>query len=315
MSHELPSPARMSHKLLVAGALVLATATVPAQPADITSWNRSAAPTAPYGPCYDGPTAASSKLRLPAYLGETAEGMVAIQILDCLPYTAGSGITKVPCDPDRTSGVPYAYCARSPNDGLGNDVTIGVLKRDDVTDANGLYTGCAAGATLRPKLHLVRAAGLDPRRFNAVVTLSCKPATAADKTPPVKADCPREPQPYVYCVSTPNDGYGNAVTVGVVRADGAADPYGLYGECDPLSGILPGFLHKADAVTEVGRSLANVTGIEISFCSPGSKNNPLKVVDCATIPTYPAALATRYDYCITGSDKHRNSVVFGVIGK
>jgi hypothetical protein len=48
-----------------------------AQPVDITVWNRSAAPTAPYGPCYDGPTAQSTKLRLPAYLGETAEEMVA----------------------------------------------------------------------------------------------------------------------------------------------------------------------------------------------------------------------------------------------
>lgn len=300
---------------LVAATLSVVAGVASAQPVDVTVWNRSAAPTAPYGPCYDGPTAQSSKLRLPAYLGETAQEMVAIQILECGPYTAGSGITKIPCDRDQTGGVPYAWCARSPNDGLGNDVTIGVLKRDARTDATGHYTGCPDGATLRPKLDLVRAAGLDPRRVNAIVTLSCKPATVADKTAPAKADCPREPQPYAQCISTPNDGYGNAVKLGLVRVDGPGDPYGLYGECDPVGGILPGFLYKADAVTQVGRSLANVTAIEVNFCSPGAKNDPLHVVDCASIWTYPPALAVRYDYCIQGSDKYRNAVTFGVIGK
>lgn len=300
---------------LATGALSVATGIAAAQPVDITVWNRSAAPSAPYGPCYDGPSAQSSKLRLPAYLEETAEEILAIQILECLPYTAGSGITKIPCDADQTSGVPYSWCARSPNDGLGNDVTIGVLKRDAKTDATGRYTGCPQGANRRPKLDLVRAAGLDPRRLNAVVTLSCKPATVAGKTAPVKADCPHEPQPYSHCLSTPNDGYGNAVTLGLVRVDGPGDPYGLYGECAPVDGVLPGFLYKADAVTQVGRSLKNVTAIEISFCGPGVKNNPLKVVDCASIWTYPAALAVRYDYCITGSDENRNSITLGVIGK
>ena len=63
-----------SFRLRIAtAAWVLLSTAASAQPVDITVWNRSAAPSAPYGPCYDGPTAQSSKLRLPAYMDETAE--------------------------------------------------------------------------------------------------------------------------------------------------------------------------------------------------------------------------------------------------
>jgi hypothetical protein len=198
------------------------------------------------------------------------------------------------------------------NDGQGNDVILGVLKIDTITDPNASYTGCPSGSQLRPKINLVKGARIDPRRIKGIVTLTC---TQPTPTPPTVVACPSGPSPYSYCLETPNDGFGNAVTIGVVRVTDAGDPYGLYGECNTTLtayGIQPGFLSKSSLVTAVGRSLDNVRTIDLIACSATAYGVPdhLEIVPCGDPGL--GTLGSRYDYCIFGTDAKGNGVNAGV---
>ena len=232
--------------------------------------NASPDPWSDEGLCYDGPSAIGPKWVLPYTVGETATDVLALQELVCKHYAGGSGAQKVDCANYPAGGVPYAYCVRTPNDGLGNEVTIGVLKRDATTEVNGTYTGCPPGANLRPKLEVARAAGIDPRKINAIVTISCTSATTASKAKPTDTACAAGRNPYAKCVSTANDGNRNAVTLGVVRANGPGDPYALFGECDGwMRSVTPGFTVKADVLSLVGKTVDNIRTMDVTYCSPG----------------------------------------------
>lgn len=283
-----------------------------------TAWNHSSDPNALYGKCRSDGSGLRAKFNHLVTLGEALENVLAITVLKCSPFT-GEGTHKIPCP----TGTPYAYCTHTGNDGLGNDIKLGVTKLDARTDPNGLYTGCANKAHLKPKLDLITSAGYDPRMVKGIVTLACAPAKKRKASKPVPVACPSGPGPYGgYCLGTPNDGYGNAVMIGVIAAREAGDPYGLYGECHvPLGskGGKPGFMAKASLVTSVGRSLATVRSIDIVDCSAPSGlggwfPNHLETGPCATIqPGYlPPAIASRYEYCVWGTDAKGNGIVAGV---
>jgi hypothetical protein len=243
-------------------------------------------------------------------VGETTANVLALQVLSCKPFS-GVCCSKVDCEAAGAGGVPYAYCARAGNDGLGNDITIGALERDAVTDANGLYTGCPAGAGLRPKLEVVLAAKVDPRRLSGIVTLSCTPATG-ERAAPTAVPCPPEPHPYAGCVGTTNDGHGNAVTLALVRANGPSDPYGLYGECDSSPPVRAGFLYKADALAQAGQPFDNVRGVDVAYCSLGFRAQAFTAMPCADIGGFSPLQLAIYDYCVVGTDVHNNHLILGV---
>jgi hypothetical protein len=274
--------------------------------------NFSPDPNAMYGNCLSGGSTLGLKLTQITNVGETLSNILAITVLKCQPF-AWSGPHKVPCP----SGSPFAYCTNSGNDGLGNDITLGVLKLDKTTDPLRKYTGCPAGTAARSKLRLLRLADYDPREVKSIVTLACGPATAADQRPPSIVKCPPGPDPYRgFCLGTANDGFGNAVTIGVVKATDAGDPYALYGECvTPRPGYLPGFLSKSTLVTGVSRSLEHVRTIDILACTDHINfpqpipDNHLEVTSCTNREP---ALAGRYDYCVWGTDVKGNAVFAGV---
>lgn len=277
-----------------------------------TQWNNSPDPQALYGLCLSGSIGSGirSKPGRIYEVNETLTNVLAISVLQCTPFTGG-GSVKISCPPNS----PYAYCVNSGNDGAGNDITLGVLKLNERTDPNDVYTECPAGTNFRKKINLLKAANKDPRLINGIVTLSCGAATQSSPKPPAIVACPSDPHLYGYCLETPNDGFGNAVTVGVVSANGAADPYGLYGECNTTLaayGIKPGFLPKSSLVNAVGKTLDNVRTIDLLECNApvgfGSGfPQQLEVRDCD-----PSNAASRYDYCIVGTDAKGNGVVAGV---
>lgn len=278
--------------------------------------NRSADPDAPYGRCHEGGSAISTKWTLVGVAGETAENVIALQELHCRSWTGGPN-GKVSCDTVNAGGVPYAYCARFYNDGAGNDIAIGVLRRDAITDALGSYTGCPKNQVPQPKLALVQAAGIDPRSINGIVTLGCGPAVGATMQPPARVACPVEPHPYATCLGTRNDGHGNAVMLGIVASNGPGDHNALYGECNSQTDIAPGFLYKADALREAGVPMGDVRSADILGCQVpwgmgGWVPDNFERWDCHAIPYITPVVADRYDFCVVGIDPHGNGLILGV---
>ncbi len=275
-----------------------------------TNWNNSSDPNGLYGLCMPGGGMGSKVIIYEA--GETLTNVLAITVLDCRPFDGGGGTQKVACP----ANSPYAYCINNDNDGAGNHITLGVLKLDANTTPNGLYTGCPGGAQLKSKLTLIKKVR-DPRLIKGAVTLSCDSATEANLTKPAIVDCPAGPDPYNYCLSTPNDGFGNAVTIGVVAAKDAGDPYGMYGECNTGHGVEKGFKSKATLVTSVGLSMDTVRSIDLVGCNApvgyGSwfpKN--LVTGSCSDMFPNVPSWANRYNYCIWGTDDKGNGVIAGV---
>lgn len=300
--------------LLVAGAAALAAGL----PATAPASNRSPAPDAPYGRCHEDGSAMNNKWTLVGSVGETARDVIAMQVLHCRHWTGGTN-GKVACDTVEAAGVPYAYCARFFNDGAGNDIAIGVLRRDAVTDALGRYTGCPRDQVPGLKLDVVKSAGLDPRGVSGIVTLGCGPASGP-ASPATAVPCPKEPNPYGRCVGTRNDGHGNAVMLGVVTSVAADDPYALFGECNSATDIAPGFLYKADALVEAGVPLANIRGVDQIACQVpwgmgGGVPERFEVRDCRTMAGLLPLIAARFDFCVFGTDVHGNGALFGVNGR
>lgn len=287
--------------------------------ADRLVWNGVPDPHGIYGLCNPGSSAIRSKALHVYDVGESLVDVLAVTVLDCRPYGSGGGTSKVECP----AGSPYAYCTRNFNDGGGNDITLGVLKADAAGDPNAPYTGCPAGATPRPKIELMASARMDPRGLKGIVTLGCAAATQPTAGAVVPVACPPLPHPYSTCLATPNDGYGNAVTIGIVSVRNESDAYGLYGECEGKNdrrGIRAGFSPKASLVSAVGLSMTDVRGVDLLLCgSPGGMNlsKPLQAGACSGVPQPTGtfmAWAGRYDYCIWGIDGRGNGVIAGVFG-
>jgi hypothetical protein len=303
---------RLCGGLFLAALGAVALAAGPARP----SSNRSPDPDATYGRCHEQGSAIGSKWTLVAYAGETAEDVIALQVLQCRHWTGGPN-GKVDCDTVNAGGVPYAYCARFFNDGAGNDIAIGVLRRDAVTDALGQYTGCSKSQVPQSKLALAQAAGVDPRGIDGIVTLGCAPSGGAAVQAPVRVACPAEPNPYALCLATRNDGHGNAVMVGIVAANGPGDPNTLYGECNSATGIQPGFTYKADTLRQAGVAMQDVRSVDVAGCQVpwgmgGWVPDHPEKWDCHAIPGIMPLIEQRYDFCVVGTDAHGNGLVFGV---
>ena len=296
----------------ITGMCLLAAGSASAQ-SETSLWNGSTEPAALYGHCGTN-SSMGSKLDTLQYVGETVLDVLAIKVLRCNDFTGGGGFGKRACP----SGTPYDYCIEFTNDGRGNWVEFGVLKLNAHSDPNGLYEGCPNGADLQPKLGLIRPAGKDPRTITGIVTVACTTATAVRSAAPKAADCPRGKHPYSYCVSTPNDGHGNAVTLGVLHYKGSSDPYGLYGECDQQVG--PGFFSKASILPLMGKSMQNVRSIDLMSCAVpwgygGDFPAELHVGACVGNKWVNPAVAGRYDYCIWGTDARNAGIVMGISGE
>lgn len=296
----------------IAAAALAALASLSAQASDeISLWNKSADPVALYGHCGEA-SSMSSKLDNLRFIGETVNDVLAIKVLNCNGFSSEGVAGKVACP----AGSPYDYCFAFSNDGRGNSVKFGVLKAGSRTDPNGLYEGCPNGAALQPKIDLVRPAGKDPRTLTGIVTVSCSAATAARASSAREKSCPGDDHPYSFCISTPNDGHGNAVTLGVLHYRGTGDAYGLYGECDQQ--IQPGFQSKASVLPLVGKSMQDVRLIDMLSCAVpwgyGDFPPGLHVGACVGNQWVNPAVAPRYDYCIWGTDARNAGIVMGVVG-
>ena len=316
-----PFVARVQHRVgsatlsaLLGAVMCVAPGVTQAEPE--TDWNRSPDPYAPYGRCLSSGSALGNKLWGIDSLGEVSSGVIAIKVLRCVPYSGGGGFRKVPC-PD---GSPYAYCSHNDNDGLGNEVTFGVLRQDATTDPNAEPQGCPGGKAAS-KLEIVKSAGRDPRRLTGIVTLACT-LSAPMKAEPVAARvaaCPTRSDPYGYCVQTANDGTGHAVTLGVVAAKDPGDPYALYGECNPVQ-TKPGFVAKSAVLQQLGLSLENVRTVDMIGCNipigyGAGWPLDLHAGSCMGLKWLPARPQERYDYCVWGTDERNNGVLMGVSGR
>jgi len=238
----------------------------------------------------------------------TLKGVLAVKLLSCKTFTGGGGSYIVPCP----SGSPYTYCVGNDNDGLGHDILLGVLTRNERTNPSAKYSGCTGGGAPQSKLALYQAAGGDPRMINGIVTLQCGAATGPS-VKPRQVTCPWN-SPFKYCVQTSNDGRGNAVVLGAIGANGAGDPYALYGNCTSRGEGQPGFRAKADILTDVGISLDRVRTIDIVGCnnpSSGGGAPPLAVVECSTLGVF-GLQAIYYDQCVYGLDAKHNRLTVGI---
>lgn len=304
----------MTHRFrrLLVCAAAAAAAGAAAQAEEVSRWNASPEPTALYGHCGSA-SSMGSKIATLGEVGESVEGVLAIKVLSCTHFTGGGGFVKQPCP----AGSPYDFCHGAGNDGRGNTVKLGVLKAGPRTDPNTPYDGCPPGADARPKIDLVRPSGNDPRTLIGIVTLSCTAAAPARAVPAAAQEvpCPPGRLPFSECIGTPDDGHGNAVTLGLLRYRGTGDPDGLYGECD--QGIQPGFASKRSVLAQVGRSTANVRAIDLLSCAvPWGYGSGfpagLHTGSCVGLVWMDPALAPRYDYCVWGTDARNNGVVMGV---
>ena len=234
----------------------------------------------------------------------TLKDVLAIKVLACKTYTGGGPALIVSCP----SGQPYSYCVRNNNDGNGHDVLLGILTRNRVTDPNANYSGCTVGGIPQSKLALYIAAGGDPLMINGIVTLTCSASTGAPVNP-TQVTCPAG-SPFQYCVQTPNDGHGNAVLLGAIGANGASDPYALYGNCTSNGRGQPGFRAKASILTDLGISLDAVRTVDILGCvNPDGNPPPLAVVSCSI---FSDPQGKYYDQCAWGQDAKRNTVFLGI---
>jgi len=294
-------------------ALVGASTTVRAQ-LERSDWNDSAEPSALYGHCGQRyPSAMGTKLYIIEGTGIAVTDVLAIKILSCKTFDGGGDMQDTPCP----KGSAYDRCRITHNDGKGNAVTFGILLAGARSDPNELYEGCPDGADRQTKISVMLAAGEDPRLSDGIVTLRCKAATAKGAQPAKRVACPNRPAPFVYCLSTNDDGHGNAVVLGVVRTFGTGDPAGLYGRCD--TGVSPTFVSKRSVLPLVDRPADNVRTIDLLNCAIPSGYGggfPSTLVSGACEVRYVMpAMAARYDYCIWGTDPRNNGVVMGVSGK
>jgi len=294
--------------VIFAGLIALAAA-LKADPAyaSIPGVNSSPDPYELYGGCTETAEFGGKQFHVYA-VGRTLDRVLAITVLECTDFTGGGPTRIIPCP----AGSPYAYCLFNDNDGAGNLFRMGILREDHVTRPNAPYSGCPAGARLRPKTSVVAAAGRELRLVKGIVTLSCRQADGGSGARIVA--CPQGPSPYTYCVQTHNDGSGNAVLLGVVTTSGAGDPYGLYGQCHP--GAQPGYQAKVNILRDTGISRVNVRSIDLIGCfgpgtSPDIPATPPARVQCSSVDGFNNG--QHYDICIWGLDSKGNYLKAGIV--
>jgi Ca2+-binding RTX toxin-like protein len=92
-----------------------------------------------YGPCIDSATHIRTRGVHVIEVGKSLDNVPfdGIDVLDCHPFDGPGGTFVVDC-----GGLPYSYCLRNQNDGVGNDVTLGV--RECATDLRSGLSGRAA---------------------------------------------------------------------------------------------------------------------------------------------------------------------------
>jgi hypothetical protein len=159
--------------------------------------------------------------------------------------------------------------------------------------------------------------------IKGLITLACGTATAPSAVAPSLVACPPIPgsypgtsYPIAQCIGTPNDGLGNTVTLGVLRADGAGDPYAFYGTC--WSGATAGaYRSKADVVTDAGLALDDLRSIDIFNCfgpgtNPAIPSTPPAQVTCTSIVAGTPPTFFQDALCIAGRDPN-NNYVFAII--
>ncbi|MDD5268178.1 MAG: hypothetical protein PHO08_13785 [Methylococcales bacterium] len=239
---------------------------------------------------------------------ETMKDVLAIKLLSCKTFSGMGPSVIAPCP----SGSPYTYCVGNDNDGAGHNILLGVLKRNAVTNPNATYSGCTGGGTPHSKLALYQRAGGDPLMINGIVTLQCGVATGVSVNPKQVA-CPSN-SPFKYCVKTSNDGHGNAVLLGAIGANGAGDPYALYGNCTSFNQGQPGYRAKADVLTDLGISLNTVRTIDILGCvnpdTTGDNPPPLRLISCSN--AFWGSIGNYYDQCVGGLDAKNNNLYLGI---
>jgi hypothetical protein len=273
------------------------------QAAPLTGVNLQSDPRQLYGHCGGDGSSYQAKEQLLYEVGGSLGDTPAISVLSCGPASGTGGTARVPCP----SGIPFAYCIATDNDGLGNSVLLGVVFHNEDWKTNASYRGCRPGATLRQKPAVVEEAGQDLRLINSITTLSCTAATGGRQAAKT-VSCPAGPHPFAYCVGTPNDGAGNAVLLGVVAANGAGDIYGLYGKCH--SGASSTFRTKKSVLRAIGISFYDVASLVLLKCGDASTGIPtaLSTIPCTTVTEKPA----RFDQCVWGKDGLGNYLVLGV---
>ncbi len=308
-----PRPTRSGLAMaMVALAVILAPRIAAAQSAPHrTEWNALPDPNGLYGGCVPGAGGSGyrSKRGIVVEAGQPSALLQALVVLECRTFDGGGGARVVGCP----AGTPYAVCVTNRNDGVGNAILLGVLRRTEATLAQN--PACAGGPT---RLQLLLRAGEDPRLINGAVTLQCGAASGSAQVR--RVPCPPAPHPYGYCLGTGDDGQGHAVTIGVVLANGAADPLGLYGECNVQDSVKRGFLAKISMIPAV-EDRRRVTGIELLVCNAprgfgGALPAAIERRDCADpqVGVQPR-LAARYAYCLFGADALGNGIVAGVIAQ
>ena len=251
---------------------------------------------------------------------ETIKDVLAIKLLSCTTFSGMGPSYIVPCP----NGSPWTYCVGNDNDGLAHNILLGVLTLNEATDPNANYSGCTGSGIPQSKLALYQLAGGDPHMINGIVTLRCSAARRKhegrhegrheSKATVEQVACPTG-SPFKYCVQTSNDGHGNAVLLGAIGANGAGDPYALYGNCTSNGEGQSGFRAKANILTDVGISLDTVRTIDIIGCANPSSNGfppPLQVVSCSSLVDRGLPEAIYYDQCVAGLDAKNNSLFVGI---
>jgi hypothetical protein len=129
---------------------------------------------------------------------------------------------------------PYAYCLRASNDGLGNDVTVGVVAANGPGDPYALYGQCntlfaeyGIQPGFRRKSNLVTDVGHSIRSLRSIDLLGCNVRSGWGPAMPAKLEAqscvylssigwmdPLMARRYDYCIWGV-DGRGNAVLAGV----------------------------------------------------------------------------------------------------
>ncbi|NML18195.1 hypothetical protein [Azohydromonas caseinilytica] len=171
-------------------------------------------------------------------------------------------------------------------------------------DPDGLYGYCEpGGSALGAKSGQVYGVGETLAQVIAIKVLSCRPYTGGGPT--FKVPCPRG-TPYAYCVANDNDGIGNDIYFGILKADATTDPNAPYAGCPAGARLKP----KLDIVRLAGRDPTRINGIVTLSCraavAPGSAS--VAVADCPAGP-HP------YAYCLRASnDGAGNDVTVGVVG-
>lgn len=259
-----------------------------------------------YGGCAsDGTASYRSKELLLHEVGEATNDQLAVTVLSCGGATGSVGTAKVPCP----TGSPFTYCIATSNDGIGNSVTVGVIRHDKVSTPYFKYTGCPTGAILRRKTDVVKESGQELRLLTGIVTLACAPATTGSKEAATPVPCPVDgPSPFATCLKTPNDGAGNEVVLGLIPAAGAGDLYALYGECHP--GATTAYSAKKIILQKMGIRFLPVTSLVLLRCGGPSTGLPTaySTINCRDVTATPA----HFDQCVAGKDANGNYFALGI---